>query len=272
MLIVGAGAAGIGIARLLRHMLTRAGVQGQDLYRAIVMLDSTGFLHDERKLTDATKRGFAWPAAMARDQGMPMDDGIGLEEIVRRYHRTVLIGTTGQAGLFTEAVVTAMAGHAERPVILPFSNPTSRAEATPADLLRWTSGRALVATGSPFEPVSYEGRTIRIGQGNNVFVFPGVGLGALVSEASEVTDAMFRVAAETLAAQVSDQDLASGSLFPPLRDLRLISARIAEAVVRQAREDGFGCPIDDDQIPATIAAAMWNADYAALEPDPPETT
>jgi malate dehydrogenase (oxaloacetate-decarboxylating) len=156
-----------------------------------------------------------------------------------------------------------MARHVERPVVLPFSNPNSRCEAKPADVIAWTDGRAIVATGSPFDPVEYEGRSIRIGQANNVYVFPGVGLGALVAEAAEVSDAMFTVAAQTLADHVTEEDLATGSLFPPLTRLREISGKIAEAVVRQARDEEVGPPIADADIPVAVAAAMW---YPAYQP------
>jgi malate dehydrogenase (oxaloacetate-decarboxylating) len=134
------------------------------------------------------------------------------------------------------------------------------------DLLRWTDGRALVATGSPFGSVEWAGRTVRIGQGNNVFVFPGVGLGVLVAEAREVTDAMFAAAAETLAAQVSEADLSEGLVFPPMRELRRVTVRVAEAVVREARDAGLGRPFTDAEIPVTVAAAMWEPDYPDLVP------
>jgi malate dehydrogenase (oxaloacetate-decarboxylating) len=176
----------------------------------------------------------------------------------------MLIGTSGEPGKFTEEVVRAMARHVARPLIFPMSNPTSKSEAKPADVIAWTGGRALVATGSPFEPVSFEGRTFTIGQGNNVFVFPGMGLGVLVSRASEVTEGLFAAAAEALAAEVRDEDLASGSLFPPIRDIRRVTARVAEAVVRQARDLRVGRPIDDADIPGAVAAAMWDPAYPQM--------
>jgi malate dehydrogenase (oxaloacetate-decarboxylating) len=136
---------------------------------------------------------------LAKAAGLPIDKPADLEAVVRVLKPTVLVGTSGQAGMFTERIVRAMGEGVARPVILPLSNPTSKCEAKPEDVIRWTDGRALVATGSPFAPVTYGGRTIRIGQGNNVLIFPGVGLGVLVSQAARVSDAMFRVAAETLA-------------------------------------------------------------------------
>jgi malate dehydrogenase (oxaloacetate-decarboxylating) len=146
------------------------------------------------------------------------------------------------------------------------SNPTSKSEAKPADVIAWTDGRALIATGSPFDPVTHGGRVHRFGQGNNSFIFPGIGLGVLVSQAQEVTDRMFAVAAEALAAEVHQDDLDAGSLFPPIRDLRRVTARVAEAVVREARDSGAGRAIEDPDIAAAVAAAMWNPAYPAMEP------
>ena len=157
-----------------------------------------------------------------------------------------------------------MARHVDRPLIFPLSNPTTSAEATPGDLLAWTGGRALVATGSPFGSVEFAGRTVRIGQGNNAFVFPGVGLGVLVAQAREVTDAMFAAAAETLAAAVTDADLACGLLYPAMGRLRGVTVKVAEAVVREARDRGLGRPLTDAEIPRAVAAFMWEPAYPEL--------
>jgi malate dehydrogenase (oxaloacetate-decarboxylating) len=186
---------------------------------------------------------------------------------VRAVKPTVLIGTSGEPGTFTELIVREMASHVERPVIFPMSNPTSKSEAKPVDLVNWTGGRALIATGSPFDPVSYGGRTIKIGQGNNVFVFPGVGLGVLVAEAKEVTEAMFAAAAVRLAAETHDDDLEAGMLFPPQSQIRRVSAAIAVAVVKQAREDGVaGRVLEDAEIPKAVADAMWDPRYPRVVP------
>lgn len=265
VVMLGAGAAGIGISRLVRSTFQRAGLA--DLVQRIGVLDSGGFLHHGRTLSDE-KREFAWPVGLLREVGLPVQEKIDLETVVRVLRPTVLVGTSGQPGVFTEPIIRAMAAGTPRPVILPLSNPTSKTEATPADLLAWTNGQALVATGSPFDPVPLGNRTIRIGQGNNVFIFPGVGLGVLVAEASQVSDTLFQVAAETLAAHVSDADLAAGTLFPRLRDLREITYRVACAVVRQAREEGVGRPLSDADIPVAVRAAMWVPQYAPMEAGP----
>ena len=159
-----------------------------------------------------------------------------------------------------------MAAAVERPVILPLSNPTSQSEATPTQLIEWTEGRALVATGSPFEPVTYAGRTWQVGQSNNAFVFPGVGLGLLVSEAREVTDGICRAAAESLADQVSGDDLAVGRLFPPVASLRDVARRVAEAVVREARDSGLARAMPDEAIAAAVSAAQWEPRYPSVVP------
>ncbi len=187
--------------------------------------------------------------------------------MVRALKPTVLIGSSGKPAMFTEEIVREMARHVERPLVFPLSNPTSQSEAIPADVLRWTDGRALVATGSPFEPVEQGGRTVRIGQANNVFVFPGVGLGAIVSEAREVTEEMFAAAAAALAAAVSPEDLAEGSLFPRVRRLRAVTARVAEAVVTEAVRSGHASRQIDDPARA-VAAAMWEPAYLPMSPAP----
>jgi malate dehydrogenase (oxaloacetate-decarboxylating) len=179
---------------------------------------------------------------------------------------TVLIGASGQPGAFDAGVLGEMASHVERPVVLPLSNPTSQSEATPADVLAWTAGRALVATGSPFDPVRLDGRTVVVGQANNALVFPGIGLGVLVAEAGEVTDSLFAKAAQALADEVRKEDLAAGSLFPPVRDLRRITRRVAEAVVREARDSGIGRRFADGEIAAALAATMWEPVYLPLRP------
>ena len=247
VVLAGAGAAGIGIARLLRL----AGVE------TTALVDSKGLCHAGRTDLDPSK---ATLSAAAVDGATP-----DLLETIRRVRPTVLVGTTGVAGTFDRDVVGAMdeaLGPGERPIVLPLSNPTSVVEASPADVLAWTDGRALVATGSPFEPVELpDGRRIEIGQANNVFVFPGVGLGAIVAEAPTVTDRMFLLAAETLAAAVTDERLAAGALYPPVTALREVSRAIAIAV---AREAGSSDP------EAAVDAAMWWPDYVPYMPARPD--
>jgi malic enzyme len=266
IVILGAGAAGIGIARLLRSTLEEAGLAGESLLGAIASLDSRGLLVDDREIADAYKKDFAWPAALAAKRGLGPDRPRDLAAVVRAMRPTVLIGTSGEPGAFGEALVREMARHVDRPLLFPMSNPTDKSEAQPVDLIAWTAGRALVATGNPFAPVPWGGRTIRIGQGNNAFVFPGIGLGVLVSEARRVTEPMFAAAARALAEEVHPRDLEAGSLFPPIGDLRRVTRRIAEAVVREARESGVGRAIEDGQIPEAVASAMWEPRYPRMQP------
>ncbi len=259
LVIAGAGAAGVGIARLFKSALARAGADAETLRGAVALLDSKGLVVDAQ---DEFRRDLGWPGELAAARGLHA--GSSLLEVVRALEPTVLLGVSGVPGLFGEEVARAMAAKVARPAIFPLSNPTSACEAKPADLLAWTDGRALVATGSPSEPVDVGGRLQRIGQGNNAFVFPGVGLGVLISEAREVTDGMFAAAADTLAAQLSAEDCAAGNLFPRICDLRRITTRVAEAVVQQAVDEGVARNPPESPAEA-VAAAMWDPLYPALD-------
>jgi len=265
ILILGGGAAGIGIAQLLRIALLKQERNVADTLQAIAVIDSRGLLVDDTPIADAHKRPFAWPAELAARHGLIVGRR-GLRDVVEVLKPTILVGASGQPGVFDEAVIRALAAHVERPVVLPLSNPTSKSEAVPADVLEWTGGRALVATGSPFDPVTRGGRQTRISQANNAFVFPGLGLGALVGRAHMVTDSMFLAAAEALARAVTADDLEAGSLYPRIRDLRAVTARVAEAVVREAREACVGLPYENSAIPGAVSRFMWDPAYPELVP------
>jgi malic enzyme len=261
---VGAGAAGIGIARLVRMAMRREGADDDTIRHAIAMLDSKGLTFDAREPLDDDKREFALGADSLSFHGLDVDGPTArydLETVTRHVRPTVLIGTSGTPGTFTEPAIRAMAEHARIPVILPLSNPTSKTEVEPARAIEWTDGRALVATGSPFDPVEHDGRTRLIGQANNAFVFPGVGLGAIVSETREVADEMFLAAAEELARCVDDNRLARGSLYPSQSSLRTVSRCIAIRVAREARDLGLGRSLDDDEIEGAIDATIWEPMY-----------
>jgi malate dehydrogenase (oxaloacetate-decarboxylating) len=245
ILLAGAGAAGIGIARLLREAMAADGMAPDAISGALVLVDSKGIVHADRDDLDDAKRAVAAPRSLG------LAPGGDLLAAVETYRPTILVGATGVAGTFSEPVIRAMGASCERPVIMPLSNPTAIAEAQPSDVLRWTDGRALVATGSPFPDV--DGRVI--GQANNVFVFPGLGLGTIVSEATRVTDAMVLTAARTLAAAVSGERLASGALYPSIGDLRAVSRSIALAVAREAIASGHAPA--NDALEADVDAAMW---------------
>jgi malate dehydrogenase (oxaloacetate-decarboxylating) len=248
VVIVGAGAAGIGIGRAIALAMRTDGITPDAIRDTVALVDSKGLVHAGRDDLDATKRELA----VAAQSTTP-----GLTDTIRQRRPTVLVGVTGVAGTFTEAAVRALDEACERPVVLPLSNPTSVTEATPDDVLRWTNGRALVATGSPFDAVERDGRRHEIGQANNAFVFPGVGLGTVVSEAPAVTDEMFLLAARTLSDAVSPARLAAGALYPPIAELRAVSRTIAIAVAR----DRLG-----DLAEAAVDAATWWPAYVPYEP------
>jgi malic enzyme len=266
LVFLGAGAAGIGIARLVRSALEREGASKATIRRAIVMLDSKGLCFLDRDELDDDKVEFALAAEEMASFGFEPAGRYDLETVIRSVKPTMLIGTSGTPGSFTEPAIREMAIHARRPIVLPLSNPTSKTEAAPADILDWSGGRAVVATGSPFDPVERGVRTHVIGQANNAFVFPGVGLGVIVAEAREVTDEMFLAAAEALGGLVGPNRLAVDALYPPQSELRDVSRHIAAAVVRTAREQGLGRVIADDQIEAAVDAMMWWPDYVPYRP------
>ena len=254
-LILGAGAAGIGIARMLER---RLGPMARASQPRLALMDSHGLVHDVRSDLAEHQRAFAGDPRWFTAAGLADRELADPVAIARALRATVLIGTTGTAGTFTEPLVHEIATHAPVPIVLPLSNPTDRAEAHPADIIAWTQGRALIATGSPAAAVP-GGPTV--GQANNVFIFPGVGLGALVAEAREVTDDAFLTAADELAASVSRGRLRAGAIYPPIADLRGIARRIGVAVVRRLRDTGYGRQFRDEEIEPAVGGAMWTPDY-----------
>ncbi len=254
--IHGAGAAGLGIARQIRAALTQAGGD----VGAVLALDSRGLIVAGDKITDDYKVELAVPAERAEELGC----GPGrhdLLSVVRGFQPTVLVGTSGRPGAFNREIIEAMAAACDRPVILPFSNPTDYSEARPEEIIRWTGGKALVDTGSPFADVEFEARRIRIGQGNNVFIFPGLGLGALLAGATVVTDGMIGAAADAVAAAVTPDELAAGMLYPAVSRLRDVCHRVAAAVMRTASREGIGDTLSREDIDSRIADAVWQPEY-----------
>jgi malic enzyme len=268
LVFVGAGAAGIGIARLVEAIMRAEGAGPDDIRGAVMMADSRGLVFEGRDHLDDDKRPFALPSRELGHYGFEPASRYDLETVVRKVGPTFLIGTSGQAGVFTETAIREMAARTPVPVVFPLSNPTVNSEATPADVLRWSEGRALVATGSPFDPVQTGSGTRLIGQANNVFIFPGVGLATIASRATEVTDRMFLVAATTLAGLVSADRLAQGALYPQIADLRKISRAIAIEVAREVRDSGTSALMPDDDLEAVVDAAMWTPGYQELTHQP----
>ena len=264
VVIHGAGTAGIGIADMMRDVMIREGLSEQEATRRFWAIDSRGLLTDNYA---GPVRDFQQPYARPADEIATWPrrpgDSIALADVVANANPTMLIGTSTQSGAFSEAIVRHMASTVNRPIIMPLSNPTSKAEAVPEDLIRWTDGRALVATGSPFPPVSYGGRTYTIAQSNNALVFPGLGLGVAVVRARRITDAMIAAAADAVAAFADPTP--GAALLPPVTDLRTVSAAVAIAVAQAAEEDGLTEQPLTDPV-KQIHQAMWRPEYSSLEP------
>ncbi|KPV41825.1 NAD-dependent malic enzyme [Alicyclobacillus ferrooxydans] len=268
IVIFGAGSAGIGIAEQIRDALARQGMSLNEANRRFWLVDRPGLLMEKTEGLRDFQKPFTRDAAEAAEwKRTGAGDSIGLLDVIREVHPTILIGTSTVAGAFTEKIVREMAEHVERPVILPMSNPTSSSEARPADIIAWTDGRALVAAGSPFEPVCYKGVKYVIGQANNAFVFPGIGLGTIVAKADRVTDGMLEAAAYAVANMV-DVTKRGASLLPSIEDLRAVSATVAVEVAKAAARDGAAGMEHEDIIQA-VQDAMWQPVYHPVRPKPP---
>jgi malate dehydrogenase (oxaloacetate-decarboxylating) len=266
VVIHGAGTAGMGIADMLREVMVADGLSPDEATSRFWCLDRQGLITDDRSDTlHDFQRPYARPAAeVAGWARTGTGQGPSLADVVAGVRPTMLIGTSTQAGAFTEAIVRQMATHVDRPVIMPLSNPTSKAEAVPADLIAWTDGRALVATGSPFDPVVHNGTTYRIAQANNALVFPGLGLGVAVARASRVSDPMLAAAADAVAG-LSDATTRGAPLLPLVDNLREVSATVAVAVAKAAVADGLAEVELDDPI-QQVHQAMWQPEYPRVEP------
>ena len=258
VLVHGAGAAGLGVCRQLFAALEASGLDADAARSRVAVLDSRGLLVTDRDLGDDYKRELAWsPAAAAR---FGLHGASSLPEVAAALQPTVLIGASGQAGAFDEDLVRQLADDVPRPLILPLSNPTANCEATPQDLLDWTDGRALVATGSPFPPVRHGARDVLVGQANNVFVFPALGMATVLGRVTRVTDGMINAAAEALANQVTQAELRDGLLFPAMGRLREVTAAVTAAVLEQALAEGVTRVAVNDAR-ALVWASTWEPDY-----------
>jgi malate dehydrogenase (oxaloacetate-decarboxylating) len=267
VLLAGAGASAQGIGELIREALVDEGLSSEEARQRIAMVDSRGLVVRDRAKLEPFKAAFARTPQEVAAYACGDRASITLRETIVNFKPTILLGTSGTANLFTEEVIRAMAAVNARPIVFPMSNPTSKSECTAEQAVAWSDGRAIVATGSPFAPVSYGGRTIRIGQCNNSFIFPGVGLGLWVGKVRRVTDAMFLDAAKALAAQVTDADLASGAVYPELTRIRTCSRAVACAVIRRAVEQGHAeasATLVDDR----VSRAMWRPEYRPLRFEP----
>ncbi|MGA3189720.1 MAG: NAD-dependent malic enzyme [Bryobacteraceae bacterium] len=263
VVIFGAGTAGVGIADQIRDAMVRGGLSREDAARRIWCIDREGLLTtgmaDQLRDYQAT---YARPGAESKTWKHEADGGVGLAEVIRRVQPTMLIGTSTVSGGFTEAMVREMAAHTERPIIFALSNPQARAEADPSDLIAWTDGRALIATGSSFAPVTHKGVTYVIGQVNNAMLYPGLALGAIVSRASRISAGMFAAAANAVSSLVTVRQ-PGASLLPSIDDLRSVSVTVAVAVAETAEAEGLaGLKFDD--IVQQVQDSMWQPEYRRI--------
>ncbi|MED2877980.1 oxaloacetate-decarboxylating malate dehydrogenase [Bacillus thuringiensis] len=263
VVVFGAGTAGIGIADQVRDAMVRVGVSEEESYKRFWCIDRNGLVTDN--MEDLLDFQIPYARKEAEVSEWKENDVIGLAEVVKHVKPTILIGTSTVAGAFKEEIIKEMASHVERPIILPMSNPTPLAEAKPADLIEWTEGRALVATGSPFEPVTYNGVTYVIGQSNNALIFPGLGLGTIVVRASVMTDGMFAAAAEAVASMV-DTSQPGAPILPEVEELRNISEMVAIEVAKVAVAEGVArVNLSDNDIKMAVQEAMWKPEYRQIK-------
>ncbi|MEB4782038.1 NAD-dependent malic enzyme [Paenibacillus jamilae] len=263
VLVFGPGAAGIGNADQISAAMMLEGLSEAEARRNFWAYDYRGLLTNETEGLLPFQVPYVRDAAECHDWEHAEDGKISLLEVIRRVKPTIMIGTSGVAGAFSEEIVKEMAKHTERPIIMPMSNPTPLAEATPEDLIHWTDGKALIATGSPFEPVIYNNITFEIGQSNNAFVFPGLGLGAIVVKSKIITDSMFAAAAHAVA-QMVDLSQPGASLLPKINELREVSEAVAVAVAKAAVQDGVARHQPDDIVQA-VRESMWECKYKPIK-------
>jgi malate dehydrogenase (oxaloacetate-decarboxylating) len=263
IVFLGAGSAGIGVADYLQAALVQDGLAEEEARRHFWMVDKDGLLHSGRRDLTPDQRVYVQPSDRVANWPRTFNGQIGLADVMGSVNATMLIGLSTVGGAFTEAIVREMARKVERPIIFPLSNPTTRSEATAEDLIRWTDGRALVATGSPFAPVSFNGRTIPIAQCNNVYIFPAVGLGLVTSGARRVTDGMMQAAARALGQSSPALHDPYASLLPAPKDLRQVAVAIAVAVGDEAQRAGLAPQTSIEELRAKAVATQWTPVYAS---------
>lgn len=263
ILILGAGAAGTGIGRLLQSHLGYQGLTEEDIRRQLMLYDSQGVLTPQTTANDSPEKiKFAWTEADFRHYQLDPTRSAELKTVIKAFRPTVIIGTSGQPGLIDEEIVRGMASYTARPIIFPFSNPTSKAEAVPQDIYAWSEGKALVATGSPFAEVTWNDQKFPISQGNNVFIFPGVGLGAIMAQCTEIPEEIFYTAAKSLKVFTEGLPLGESELLPPVSKLRELTREMALKVWKKLDELGLARKkYDVSEAPKLIDAYMWTPHY-----------
>ncbi len=268
ILFAGAGASAQGISDLLVSAMLEDGLEPEEARKRIWTVDSRGLVTKDRSGLEDFKATYARDLSEVADYECKERGSITLEETVVNAKPTILIGTSGTPGMFTQPVVKAMARHNDRPIIFPLSNPTSQSECTAEEAIEWSDGTAIVATGSPFDPVEFKGKKYRIGQGNNAFIFPGVGLGICVSRAKRVTDGMFLDAAKALADKVTDRDLDRVAVYPELTRIRECSHAVACAAIKRAVVEGNAQESVLEDLEQKVSRAMWFPDYMDIHYEP----
>jgi len=265
IVFLGAGSAGIGVADFLRAATREEGVSENEARSQFWVVDKDGLLHSGRKDLSPEQSVYAQPEERVSGWPATANGHIGLADVIGKIEATILIGLSTVGGSFTETIVREMARKVQRPIIFPISNPTIKSEAKADDLIRWTDGRALIATGSPFAPVSYNGRTIPIAQCNNIYIFPAIGLGVVAARARRVTDGMILAAGRTLGEQSPALRDASASLLPGLANLRAVAAAIAVAVGLEAQRAGVAPKTTEEELRERVKATQWTPGYPALK-------
>lgn len=264
IVFLGAGSAAIGVASLLRQAMVNDGLTDEEAKNHFWIIDVNGLLHDGRTDLTLEQKAFAQPESVLSKWGVAKGKNVGLEEVVNQINATILIGLSTVGGAFKESIVKEMARKVDRPVIFPLSNPTLHSEAVPSDLLKWTNGKALIATGSPFAPVNHDGQSIPIAQCNNVFIFPAVGLGVVASQATRVTDGMILAAARALGEHSPARTSATGSLLPDVSQLRTVAVAIAHAVGLAAQKDGVAPKTTEAELLAKVEETQWSPAYREI--------
>ncbi|MDP4106848.1 MAG: NAD-dependent malic enzyme [Bacillota bacterium] len=263
IVVFGPGAAGIGNADQMVDAMVLEGLTREEAYERFWAVDYRGLLTDETPDVLKFQLPYVRKADEVKDWTRNEDGLLSLMEVVKRVKPTILIGTSGQAGAFTEEIIKGMAEHVEHPIIMPMSNPTSLAEAVPENLIQWTDGKALIATGSPFANVEYKGVSYEIGQSNNAFVFPGLGLGAIVTKAKVISKGMFAAAAYAVA-RMTDTSTPGASLLPSIEKLHEVSKYVAIEVANAAIYEGIARADIQDVVQA-IEDAMWKPEYKEVK-------
>jgi malate dehydrogenase (oxaloacetate-decarboxylating) len=265
-IVVGMGQAGTGISYNILSMLKEEGLSEEQAQSKIFAFDMPGLLMEDTPGLEEQQKPFAQKRSTVAGWKLDTPSTISLIDIVRNSKATVLIGVTAKNGLFNEEILNQMAKNDEQPIIFALSNPTSKTECTPEEVAKATDGKGLVATGSPFAPFDHKGKTIITSQCNNMFIFPGVGLGALVSKSTKVTNKMFLKASQAISGLVTEDERKRGMLLPSLDDIRKVSLMVAKAVAIESRESGLGRLLSDDEMEAIIKKAQWEPHYYPFRP------